>query len=271
MKKLYILFILLAQVSFAQISIGQISTFTGESNFEGWNNLNSAFTPVTVAGGFLTADGSASILPGLLPPNRLIIDNITNWGGNYTSVGVGGIRFKARNLSGVDIDLVVLLFDDQGAEDVTTAESTTITIPATATNFEIYTIPVTPSALTVSGSIMLSDLLINVFGISISRVDNNGDGTESLDFDDIEAVSVAQLSVTDFFTNNTTASVFVEAGFLNVINNNAIKNISIYDITGKLISETLGDKASVNTLSNGVYIALIQDNAGNTISRKFIK
>ena len=272
MKKLYILFILLAQVSFAQISIGQISTFTGDGNFEGWNNLNSTFTPVTAAGGFLAAEGSPSILPGTIPPNRLIIDNITNWGGDYTSVGVGGIRFKARNLSGVAMDLAVLLFDDEAGANITTAESTTITIPATATGFETYTIPVIPSALMVNGPKTLSDLLIDVFGVSITRVDNNGDGTESLDFDDVEAISVTQLSVTDFVTNNTAVSVFVNAGFLNVTNNNsAIKNISIYDITGKLISETSGNKANVNTLSNGVYIALIQNNEGETISKKFIK
>jgi len=272
MKKIYILFILLAQISYAQISIGQTSSFSVDGNFEGWDNLNSSFTPVTVAGGFLTANGSPSILPGTLPPNRLIIDNITDWGGNYTNVGVGGIKFKARNLSGVDMDLVVILFDNEMGENITSAESVSITIPASATSFETYTIPVVASGLSVIGPLTVSDLLIDVFGVSIARVDDNGDGTESLDFDDIEAISTSELSVEDYYTNNTSVSVFVNAGFLNVVDNNSvIKKVSIYDITGKLISEMSGNKANISSLSNGVYIALIENKEGQIISRKFIK
>ena len=270
MKKIYILFILLAQVSYGQISIGQISTFDVDGVYEGWDNLNTFFTPLTVSGGFLSASGSPSILPGTVPPIRLILDNITNWGGNYTNVGVGGIRFQARNLSGVDMNISVLLFDNQTDENFSSAESTSIMIPASATNFETYTVSLLPANLSVAGPKSLSDLLIDVFGVSISRVDSNGDGTESLDFDNIQVLSVTELSVEDYVVN-TSFNVFVNAESLNVMsNNNDIKTIRIYDITGKLISETSGSKADISTLSNGVYIALIVDSKQHTISRKFI-
>ncbi|GGG50924.1 T9SS type A sorting domain-containing protein [Bizionia arctica] len=270
MKKLYILFILLAQISYGQISIGQTSTFDIDGDFEGWGNLNSFFTPVSVANGFLTAGGTESILPGTLPPNRLIIDNITNWGGDYTTVGIGGISFKARNLSGVDMELVVLLFDDQLDENITMAESTSISIPASATSFVTYTIPLLASGLNVEGPMSLNDLLSDVFGMSITRVDDNGDGTESLEFDDIEALSVAGLSIEDYSVN-ASLSLIVNAGFVKVINNNTdIKTISIFDITGKLLTETPGNKVDVATFSSGFYVAHIQDDNGRVTSIKFI-
>ncbi|MBU2920035.1 T9SS type A sorting domain-containing protein [Winogradskyella psychrotolerans] len=270
MKQIYILFILFAQVSMAQISIGQISTFTDAGDFEGWNNLNSGFTPVTVADGVLTASGTASLVPGVLPDNLLIIDNILFWGGDYTSVGVGGIRFKARNLSGVDMDLVVFLFDNEQGDNVTSAETTSITIPASATSFETYTISVLPSNLTVAGPKSTSELLMDVFGISIARIDDNGDATESLDFDDIEAISADGLSVDDY-SANTSVKVFLDSDILNVITHNTIKTLRIYDVTGKLIYNTSGPKADVSALSSGVYVAVIQDNDNQTRSVKFIK
>ncbi|WP_458627064.1 T9SS type A sorting domain-containing protein [Winogradskyella sp. PC D3.3] len=270
MKQIYILFILCAQMSFAQISIGQISTFSTDDDFEGWNNLQSGFTPVAVSGGFLTASGSESLLPGVLPANRLIIDNILFWGGDYTTVGVGGIRFKARNLSGIDMELVVYLFDNQSGENLTSAESVSVTIPASATNFETYTVSVLPSNLTVSGPKSASDLLVDVYGVSIARIDNNGDGSESLDFDDIEAISATALSVEDVVTK-TSFDLFLNDGILNIITNNDIETLSIYDINGKLINKVSGNKADVSALSNGVYIAVIQDGNSRVLSRKFIK
>lgn len=271
MKKIYILFILLAQVTYGQISIGQESTFSTDNNFEGWDNLNSSFTPVSVAGGFLTAGGSPSILPGTIPPNRLIIDNIT-WGGNYTSVGVGGIRFEARNLSGEDMDLAILLFDNGTGTNITIAESGSVTVPASATNFETYTISLLPTQLTVDGPKSLDDLLIDVLGLSITRIDDNGDGTESLDFDNIKVLSVAELSLESYLYNDSSVHVFVNAETLNVTSSNStIQTVRIYNIAGKLVSESLGNKANVSALSNGVYIAVIQDANNHVISRKFIK
>ncbi|WP_452228186.1 T9SS type A sorting domain-containing protein [Lacinutrix sp. MEBiC02404] len=271
MKKIYILFILLAQVTYGQISIGQESTFSTDNDFEGWDNLNTSFTPVSVAGGFLTASGSPSIFPGTLPPNRLILDNIT-WGGNYTSVGVGGIRFDARNLSGEDMELVILLFDNETGTNVTSAESLSITVPASATNFETYTISLLPAVLTVDGPKSLDDLLIDVLGLSITRIDDNGDGTESLDFDNIRVLSVADLSREHYLNNNTAVRVFVNAGTLNVTSSNStIKTVRIYNIAGKLISESLGNKANVSALSNGAYVAVIEDANNQVVSRKFIK
>lgn len=272
MKKIYFLFLLLSQISFAQITIGQTSTFTAENDFEGWDNLNSAFTPVTVSGGYLTASGSPSILPGTIPPNRLIIDNITFWGGNYTAVEVGGITFKARNLSGVDMDLNILLFDDESGANITSAESTSISIPATATTFETFTISLLPSELNATGPKTLEELLADVFGVSITRVDDNGDGTESLDFDDIEAIAVSELSTIDFTTKNTTIKMFVSNNFLNIESiKSTVKSISIYNITGKLITTVKGNKANVAAISNGVYIAVIKDENNNTISKKFVR
>ena len=104
----FIVLIFLSLTVWAQVTAGQIDDFE-DGTIQGW--FEGAFSPNPPIN--ITTDGPSGVNDNYLqddsaggsgPGSNMVIRNMTQWSGNYTSEGIVAIRFNARVIT-ADLDI----------------------------------------------------------------------------------------------------------------------------------------------------------------------
>lgn len=118
-------------------------------------------------------------------------------------------------------------------------------------------------------------ILLNVaMGGSLGGAIDNSFTSDTMEIDYIRVYQESQLSLENI-TKKVEAFVYPnpvkDILNLKLSNNSAIKNIQLFDFSGKLVLNTSQNKISVKNLKTGIYLLKIITDEGNIIYKKIMK
>ena len=285
MKQKLLIFSVLILISsgvIAQVSPGQIDDFedgTVQSWFESGLSPN---PPLNI-----DSDGPAGVDDNYMQDastgvgtagSRVVVRNVTQWAGDYTSQGIIAIRFDARVLTN-NLEFRVAMNGDGGS--ISTSNSvpvaagsgwTPVVIPISASDMETVTSNVGPGFdvdLTLGNctEIRIISSLIPAFA---------GDKIDAImELDNIEALttlSVMDIELnTDFRIYPNPSNTILRVSILELSPN---LKMGVYDILGKqILQRKINDFSTVVNVSSwnaGVYLVTISNDLF-TQTKRFIK
>lgn len=283
MKKLLLIltFICSTTLVIAQVTAGQVDDFedgTVQSWFEGGASPNPPVNMVTdgpagAGDNYLQADSDNSG-GNNQPGSRMVIRNIDQWTGNYTSAGIVEIRFDARVLTN-DLDLRIAMSGPGGR--IATTNAVTVTA---GSGWTPVSIPIQSSDfVAVQGMPTISDILASCFEMRIlSNPSPDWAGEAILSRMELDNITASTTLSTPNIQEDTTFGIFPNPGknVMNITlsNTNAIAMLEVYDVLGKRIymdelNETT-NRINIANWNSGMYLIKVTSSSGSQ-TKRFVK
>lgn len=272
---------LISATLWAQVTANQVDDFQDGST-EDWFEASGSYSNISTGGPNGTNDNylqdTATGTGG--PGSRMVIRNINQWTGSYTSEGIIAIRMNVR---AVDSDMNVRVSITGAGGKFSSSSSTLVTAGSGWTNVEIPIsagdlvavsdgmdgVPGTDATLTLSSATEIRILSSDIPAWRGAIVDGE------MHLDNIEAAT--SLSVTDV-SNISSFNIYPNPGKIemNIALNSQTSDarIEVYNVLGKRILvrelESLNAAIDVSQWSSGVYLVKVSS-ANGTQTKRFVK